>query len=777
MDESNNNSKKLDTQKLKQKISELEKKVALLEQDKSKVRIELKFKNALLQAQSNTSLEGMLVVDEKGKTLLYNHRFTEMWSIPQNILKTKNDDQMVSYVLDQLSTPEDFVSKIQYLNSHPEEKSHDEIEFKDGKIFHRYSTPLKIHDENYLGRVWYFRDVTDLKKTQKKLKESVESFETIVQSNLDGIVILSEDDTVLFANKEATTIFKSPVNEFIGGKINLDKKSARVEYPIKYDGEKTNDYEVTINKTNWKGIPAHLITFRNITLRKETERELITSEEKFRSLFENSKQAVYISSREGKIKDLNSAGLELFGYLPEEVKKIHAKDLYEQPNDRKKIIKLMEEKEFIQDHEVMMKKKNGELIDVLLTSNVKRDESGKVIQYQGIIHDISERKKMEEKIIQAQKMDSIGNLAGGIAHDFNNMLTGIIGYAELLKNLETDEKKHRFLDNLIGSANRSSELTKKLLGFGRRGKNIVKPVNINEIINEVYSILEYTVDKKIELKTYLDELINDIDGDPSQINQVIMNLCVNAAESMSEGGKLEIRTSNFYMDEKFCKKYPKCNQGNYVLLEVKDSGCGMDNNTLKKIFEPFFTTKKAGDIIGTGLGLATTYGIIQNHKGIIDVSSKKGKGSVFKIYLPAGHVKIKELEKTDIESVEKNQGLILIIEDESFVNEYITEVLEHKGYSTLKALDGTQGVDLYEQNHNNIDGVILDMKLPGLNGKEVYIKIKEINPYVKVLLTSGYSKDGHAQEILNLGVKDFIQKPFGPKLLLEKIYDLLTTKG
>ena len=381
-----------------------------------------------------------------------------------------------------------------------------------------------------------------------------------------------------------------------------------------------------------------------------------------------------------------------------------------------------------------------------------------------VVRDIDERKKTEDKLIEAQKMDSIGNLAGGVAHDFNNMLGGIMGYASILMQEENDEDNQSILEGIINSAKRASDLTQKLLAFGRRGKNVIEAVNVNDVISDVLSLLKSSIDdaEEIEVIQKLKSDLNFIDADPSQINQMLLNLCVNAREAMPNGGVLTVETNNTYLDFDFCSRYSdRLKPGEYVSIKVTDTGYGMTEKIKNKVFEPFFTTKKEGEIKGTGLGLATVYGIVRNHQGVVEIETEVNKGSSFIIYLPKGK---KEKTKSDL-SIDSDKSktenkTALLVEDEQIVRNMGRRMLEALGYDVFTAENGKIAVDVFKEKHKQIDLVILDMKMPVMNGKESFLEMKKIDSNVKVILSTGYGHNQEAQELLDLGVLKLIAKPY-----------------
>jgi signal transduction histidine kinase/CheY-like chemotaxis protein len=390
---------------------------------------------------------------------------------------------------------------------------------------------------------------------------------------------------------------------------------------------------------------------------------------------------------------------------------------------------------------------------------------------QGIARDVTEWIELENQFQQAQKMQAIGTLAGGIAHDFNNLLMGIQGNVSIiLLDMKPDHPFYGYLKNIELSIENGGELTKQLLGFAKGGKYEVKTVDLNELIKTHNRIFGRTK-KEAKVRGVYEKDLWAVDVDKSQIQQVRMNLYVNAWQAMPNGGDLHIRTDNIILDENYTSPF-NVEAGRYVKISVTDTGIGIDKEIQPRIFDPFFTTKDIGK--GAGLGLASVYGIIKNHRGIINVYSEEDKGSTFNIYLPASDKAVAEEPKIS-ETVLNGSGTILLVDDEDMILDIGAEMLEKMGYTALTARSGKKAIDVYKKNRERISLVVLDMIIPGMNGGETYDRLRKINPDIKVLLSSGYSIDGEATQILNRGCNGFIQKPFSIKQLSQKISEVLDT--
>lgn len=382
-----------------------------------------------------------------------------------------------------------------------------------------------------------------------------------------------------------------------------------------------------------------------------------------------------------------------------------------------------------------------------------------------IMDDITQYKKLETQFFQAQKMESIGLLAGGVAHDFNNLLTGITGYASLLLNkLDKDRPEYTYVANIDRAGGRAAELIQQLLTFGRKVPTNPKPFQLNSLIEETRNLLLRTIPKSIAIESYLDPGLSITEADPGQIQQVVMNICINARDAMPNGGRLIIETTNADLDETYCNKCHGVLPGRYVCLAISDTGIGMSREVTGRIFEPFFTTKGLGK--GTGLGLSVAYAIVKNHQGFINVYSEVGRGAMFKIYLPAGGEMRQEMEEK-IKNLPTGDETILIVDDEPLVLSVAQNILEDFGYKVMPVPDPREALTMYQEQQQDIDLVILDLIMPQMGGMECLDELLKINPGVKVILTSGYSLNGQGKEATRPELRGFIRKPF-------QVADLLT---
>ncbi|MCM2357709.1 MAG: PAS domain S-box protein [Geobacteraceae bacterium] len=510
-----------------------------------------------------------------------------------------------------------------------------------------------------------------------------------------------------------------------------------------------------------------------ITEREMADEALRTSEQKFRTLFEESKDVIYIMSPDGGLTDVNPAGVELFGFSKEELLSLDIRDLYCEPADRERFRQALFADGYVRDFEVCMRRKGGELTHVLNTATVIRTEQGEIAGYRGIIHDITQRKRLELQLLQAQKMESIGMLAGGVAHDFNNLLTAISGYSQIIQDqfADRDETLAMCVEQVLAATGRAVELTRNLLAFSRKQVINPQPVDVNDIVITLSKLLARMIGEDIELGTTLAGRNLTVLADKGQIDQVLINLATNARDAMPNGGKLHIRTEQVVLDGEAAQQYDLARGGAHALISVTDSGQGMDRETMARIFEPFYTTKETGK--GTGLGLAIIYGIVKQHNGSITVTSSPGDGTTFAIHLPLIEVAACAAEEREPAAPARGTETLLLAEDDPMVRKYMKQILEMAGYTVLLARNGEEAVEQYRDNRDRIALVVCDVVMPKKNGKEVYDEIRAMSPEARVLFVSGYNDEIiHTKGIL-LEEIEFLVKPVNRQQLLAKLREML----
>ena len=482
-------------------------------------------------------------------------------------------------------------------------------------------------------------------------------------------------------------------------------------------------------------------------------------------------ESIIITTTDGTIEAINKSFEEITGFTKENLigKNIDIIKYYKRDKSAARIIcsNIRSQKRW--SGRLNMSNKDGSLSTVEVLKAPIQDETGRIIKFIVISRDINHQSQLERQLYQAQKMEAIGTLASGIAHDYNNLLMTIQGYVSLmLLEVEKDHPHHRNLKMIEQKIQSGAELTSQLLGYARRGKYGVKTIDLNKIVLETSDAFE-KLRKDITIELNLSDELWGIEADKGQIEQVLLNLFVNAADAMPEGGKICLTSENVTHEDIKSSQY-KPKPGYYVKLSIRDTGSGIDDEIKSQIFEPFFTTKEMGR--GTGLGLASVYGIVKNHNGYIEVDSIKKRGTVFEIYLPSPMSKCDKAEMANSEII-AGSGTILLVDDDKTVSEIGCAVLKKLGYSAIPAYSGSEAIKIYKRQKDKIDLVILDMIMPVMSGGEVFDILKKINPAVKVILQSGYSIDGKAREILNRGCNGFIQKPYGLDDLTNTIRKIL----
>jgi PAS domain S-box-containing protein len=516
---------------------------------------------------------------------------------------------------------------------------------------------------------------------------------------------------------------------------------------------------------------------RQINERKQAEEALIRSEEKYRALFEESKDLIFMSTPGGTYLDMNPAGLELLGYSSkEELFTVDiTNDIFVYPDQRSTYQTILREKGYVKDFEITMKRRDGKQLTVLSTATVVKNKNGDVIAYRGIQRDITEHKRLEQQLLQAQKMEAVGQLAGGIAHDFNNILTAIVGFGNLLKRKlgsGAGLKEKEYVEQILAAAERAADVVRSLLTFSRKQVMDPQQVNLNDVVKRFEKLLSRIIGEDIEVEMLLAP--GDVIGlvDAGRIEQVLMNLATNARDAMTRGGKLTISTEMVAIDDLFVREHGYGKPGPYALISVSDTGAGMKPETLKKIFEPFFTTKETGK--GTGLGLAMVYGIIKQHEGYITVSSKPGVGTTFRIYLPAATVPGERCVKQTVSPVLRDgTETVLVAEDDAQLRELTEHILSQSGYKVILARDGEEAMTLFRESKDDIQLVILDVLMPKKSGYDTYVEMKRIRPDIKSIFFSGYTADRIRQDNLHLGQINLLLKPVAPEDLLVKVRTVL----
>jgi len=658
---------------------------------------------------------------------------------------------------------------------------------------------------------------TELTKTNDQLEQQIAETKQVEQNRKDtntflqnildsssSISIISTDlnQNILFWNKGAETLFGYTADEIVGhhkigilyptneikGEVTeirslIVRKKRTIQRVLRESTKDGRMLWVKLNLTPSFDENGNVIGIlgigEDITEQRKMDEELRRSEEKYRTILETMEEGYFEVDLSGNFTFCNNALCTISGYSPEQLMGMSNRD-YTTPETAKRMYRIFteiydtEKPAKIMDYEII--KSDGSKIILEMSASLMKDASGRAIGFRGVVRDVTERKraeqeqkKLEAQLQYAQKMEALGNLAGGIAHNFNNLLMGIMGNTSLLLlETESESPQHEKLKKIEKLIDSGALLTKQLLGYAREGRYEIKPINMNRIIQETSDTFAVTK-KNVTVHQELGEGVHAIKADQGQIEQVLWNLYVNAADAMPTGGTLFLKTKNV-SDTNMTGKPYDVKPGTYVLVAVRDTGVGMDAETMDHIFEPFFTTK--GLSRGTGLGLASVYGTVKAHGGYIDVESKKEMGTTFNIYLPASQKGTAEEQELE-EAIQDGKETILVLDDEEQILGVSKEMLETLGYTVHTAASGEEAIAIYRQHRNEIDMVVLDMIMPDMGGGETFEKLKEISPNIKVLLSSGYSIDSQASEILKRGCHGFIQKPFNIGELSRNLRDIL----
>jgi two-component system cell cycle sensor histidine kinase/response regulator CckA len=675
---------------------------------------------------------------------------------------------------------------------------------KDGReVWIGQNTQLIVEDGQVTGFQALARDITERKRAEQALQESEERFRQLSSLASEGIMI-HEGGVILDANQAFAELAGYSKADNLIGKNGVEiisftaESRQRIIDSLRTGSTKTFEVELVKSdgsilsaethgkEINYRRRQASLVSMRDITERKQAEAQreaaleaLRESEERQQLILATLPIAIYTSPLDPAIDTSWVSGdvEKVTGFTIEQY--LAAKDFWRNrlhADDRERVLAAYKDPaagdEIVLEYRWLCK--NGNYKWFHDRTIKKRTQQG--MRYFGIILDITERKQaeeekriLEERLQWAEKMEAIGTLAGGIAHDFNNLLQGIQGYVSLsLLNLDPAHPNYERFKRIEAQVQSGADLTSQLLGFARGGRYESKPTDMNDIIEKTSSMFGRTK-KEIAIRRKYGKELWSVEVDRGQMEQVFVNLYVNAWQAMPGGGEIYLETENVLLEDE--KTLPfSVKPGKYVKITVADTGIGIDEKTRVRIFEPFFTTKEMGR--GIGLGLASVYGIIKGHQGMINVYSEPGHGTVFTIYLPASEKEVVK-EKTAATEIVRGTETILLVDDEKVVVEVSRELLESMGYKVYAAGSGQEGIAVYMEKRNKIDLIILDMIMPGISGGETFDRLREIDAGVKVLLSSGYSLNGEAQHIMDRGCNGFLQKPFQIEKLSRKIREML----
>jgi PAS domain S-box-containing protein len=661
---------------------------------------------------------------------------------------------------------------------------------KDGTWVPVNLTATRLHAEARPLGLITARDITERKQAEEVLRQSEERYRKLFETSILGIIV-HQDDIIRAVNASVLRIFGySSAAELVGKNLwttlvapqEMPEMNERTTvllrgetlpiHPgwqgIRKDGSPVW-VQATANLITWHGKQAICGYYVDVTERKLAEEAVRAGEAKYRSLIENLTQSIFLKDRHLRYVAANrpfcqSVGLESEDQIiGKDDHALYPPDLAEQYRNADRLV-------LQEGRRLELEEKNligGKPRTVQKVKSPVRDDHGEIVGVLGIFWDVTDQRNLEAQLRQAHKMEAVGQLAGGIAHDFNNLLTGILGNLSLaLNDLPKDHPVVELLSSAEVAALRAAELTRQLLGFSRRAPLVPQPLDLGSISEETVRLLRRTFDPRIDIQMRKAVDLWPIDGDASQIGQVVLNLCLNARDAMPTGGRLVVETGNIRLDEAPLGSIDG-RPGDFVRLRIRDSGIGMSPDVQERIFEPFFTTKEPGK--GTGLGLAMVFGIVKQHHGWVECHSEVERGTTFDIYLPRLAVAAAPTTPPSEDGVRGGSETILLADDEEVVGRLGQTILERQGYRVMVANDGVEAVELYRRERDAIALVVLDLAMPRLSGPETLRELRQINPDVAVLVSSGYSSDEDMRTVERDGVLGFVAKPYRPADLIRRV--------
>ena len=659
-----------------------------------------------------------------------------------------------------------------------------------------YTAPEVDSSGQVTGTRAMFVDITERRKTEKALNENERRLSTLM-FNLPGMAYRCINDpewTMEYVSEGCSTLTGYSPKDLVGNRTlsyadlihpeDQERVWGQVQEALTAAAPFELEYRIRTRsgheKWVWErgiGVPlegAGEIKLEgfvwDVTERKQMEHALQESEQRYRAVVENLQIGISVINPKMEIIAINRFFQKIYPHVQPGLGQ-HCYEIYNDPAGTSPCSYCPCVKTF-QDgmvHESVTETPAGDRIrNYRIVSCPIKDAQGHVELVVELVEDVTERRALQLQLAQAQKMEAVGTLAGGIAHDFNNLLTVVIGFSELLlAEKEQGDPEYADLQKIFHAAKNGAELVRRLLTFSRKVEPKPVPLNLNIEIVQVGKLLRRTIPKMIEIQMDLSEDLAEINADPTQMEQILMNLCVNARDAMPDGGKVTLGTKNVTLDEEYCGIHSEAKPGNYVLLAVSDTGHGMDRATIDHIFEPFYTTKELGR--GTGLGLAMVYGIVKQHGGYITCYSEVERGATFNVYFPALEGQVEpDMERTPV-IPSFGTETVLLVDDEDLVRDLGARILSKAGYQVLTATNGKEALDLFEKERRQLSLVILDLIMPVMGGKECLKELLKIDPQMKVLIASGFSADASTDETLGLGAKAFVSKPFRFEELLRQV--------
>ncbi len=742
----------------------------------------------------STANEGVWVVDDQLRTTFVNSQMAEMTGYGQ--------EEMLGRPLREFYFPEDLADldeQIRLRRQGLATRYERRLRRKDGGERWAWVSAVPMFDgDKYAGSLAMYSDITERKRTEVALRERAAALQEqaeLLDLAHDSIIVRDLDNRIIFWNRGAEVTYGWSQAEALG-QLTRELLSTQFPEPLPsieeqvlreghWEGELVHtrrDGTTIVVASRWalsrddQGRPrASLEINSDITERKRADEALKANEQRLQAILEASADPVVVYDSQGLTTFVNPAFTRVFGWSPEEVL---GRRIPFVPADQEAMTQegthQIQERGATLTMATQRLTKTGELRDIVISAAGIPDASGKMAGMVVNLTDVTRTKRLEAQLRQSQKMEAIGTLAGGIAHDFNNILGAIMGYTELaLETARSGRPNLNELDQVLRATDRARRLVKQILTFSRKAEADMKPLWLNDSVRQALDLLGPTLPKMISIDTRLAPDLAAVKADPNQMEQVLLNLASNAADAMPEGGKLVIETRNLTLDQEYCSRFIALPPGEYVLLLVSDTGQGMDAQTLEHIFDPFFTTKAVGK--GTGLGLATVYGIVKGHQGEILCYSEPGLGTSFKVYLPAHRAGAPGPTGAEAPDKRRLRGgeTILLVDDEEALRELGRQTLEGMGYQVVTADRGERALELFKEGRGRIDLVVMDLGMPGMGGHKCLKEILAIDPGARVVIASGYSANGQVKASLELGAAGYLAKPFRRIDLLATVRQVL----
>jgi len=664
-------------------------------------------------------------------------------------------------------------------------------DWKDGRVTWVSSTKMPLRDDagKVVGIMGISRDISERKRAEQQLVESLDFNRKIISEAPEGILVFKASGRCVLANEAAGRTLNAMVSQLlkqdfrqieswrVSGMLKMAEETLATKSPKRGEFHFTS----TFGKEAWlachfsffvRGDEPHLLLlFNDIIERKQAEEHVREQA----SLLDKAQDAILVLDLDDRIAYWNKSAERIYGWTAAEAVGKNPVDLFLgeaiSPRHAEAIRTVKERGEW--SGELQEITRDGKTVTVQGRCNVICDEQGRPKARLIINTDITEKKKLEAQFLRSQRMESLGTLAGGIAHDLNNVLTPLLVSVQVLKQKISDADRQRVLESLEANVQRGASLVKQVLAFGRgvEGERIV--IQPKHIAREIKQIVNETFPKSVAFELHSTPDLWTVTGDPTQLHQILLNLCVNARDAMPNGGKLSLQIENVVLDEAYASANLEARPGPHVCLTVNDTGTGISKEIQEKIFDPFFTTKEPGK--GTGLGLSTTLAIVKSHGGFINCYSEPGKGCTFKVYLPANTTPggVEKVVTGEARLLRGHNELVLVVDDEEPIRKLAQTALERYGYRVLLAANGTEAVSLYRTRRNEIDAVITDMVMPVMDGPATIAALKAVNPEVKIVGSSGFAPDGYEIEATKAGVRFFIPKPYTAETVLLTLHEVL----